>query len=404
MRLFFRAIVVTGALAAVGCGHDDAATTTSDSGDVSSVDAQSFPLDDFVRYQMDQARIPGLAAVIVKHGKVVWSGYYGFADLESKRPVQADTIFTLASISKAFTAVAVMQLVEQGKLALDDDLDAHLPFVLRNPKHADVPITARMLLSHVAGIDENPLALYGAFTDGDSPVSMTQFMSDWILPGGKRYDPLVWGDEAPGTKYSYSQASPTAVAIALEQITGEPFDRYTNEHLLSPLGVKDTSWRLADLDASRVATPYTYFSTGEQRPNAPWGCPFYPAATMHSTAEQLAKYMISFIRTPDVDPATPRLITEATQTEMLKIQYPSANPDGALLWDWRTLDDGSRITGHTGGAPGVSTTFFFRPIDGVGVITLTNSDVHIRIVEDRDAQVAAYRGIEARLFRESSKY
>lgn len=387
---------------AAACGNTRDGGSASDATSDASIDVESLPLDDFVRAEMDAAKIPGLSAVIVKHGKVVWSGNYGFADLEKKTPVGPDTIFLLASISKTFTAVAAMQLVEQKKLSLDDDVSTHLPFSLRNPKHADVPITISMLLGHTSSIDESYFRLFSYFVAGDSPVQMEPFLRDFLLPGGKSYDAAVFGDETPGTKYSYSQVGPTAFALAFESVAGEPFDRYTDEKILAPLGMKDTSWRLASLDATRVAKPYTYFSTGEQRANDPWGVPFYPAATMKSTALELAKFLVSFIRTPDVTSA--RLISESTQTEMLRVQFPDANADGAVLWDWRTLADGSRIVGHTGGAPGVSTTMFFRPSDGVGVITLTNSDVHLRIVEDHDAHVAAYRAIEARLFREADRY
>ena len=394
-------------LPCVACASHDAAAPApgrdggADPGAEAAIDAESLPLDAFVAEQMSVAKLPGLAAVVVRDGKVAWQGYYGFADLESKTPVRADTIFLLASISKTFTATAAMRAVEDGKLSLDDDVDRWLPgWALRNPKHADAPITLRMLLGHVSSINESYVRLFGLITPGDATQPIDAFLRDFLLPGGKSYAADVFADDVPGARYSYSQVGVAAVGEAIERATGAPFDRYVKEVIVTPLGMRDTSFRLADLDVARVAVPYTLLPSGPKR-NEHWGAPFYPAATMHSTAVELAKFLVSFVRTPGV--TSPRAISAASQEEMLKIQYPAANADGAVLWDWRTLDDGSRIVGHTGAAPGVSTTMFLRPSDGVCVITLTNSDVHIRVDLTHDEELAAYRAIEARLFRDAAK-
>jgi CubicO group peptidase (beta-lactamase class C family) len=385
----------------VGCssGKSDA-NPSSDAGDAGT-DASNAPLETFIPAQMDVAHIPGLSAAIVKGGKVVWSGAYGYADVEAKRPVTVDTIFLLASISKTFTATAAMQMYEQGKLKLDDDVDDRLPFKLRNPSFLDVPITYRMLLTHMSSISESYVQLFALIGPGDSTVPMKDFLESFLVDGGKYYHPEVFRTTKPGTEYAYSQVGATAVGYLVELISGTPFDAYVKKQIIEKLGLVDTSFRLADLDLARLAHPYTYLSSKGQVKNDDWGCAFYPAATMHSTAPQLAKYLASFIRVGGGDSV--RLVSQATQDEMFRVQNAAVNPDQGILWNYRDVE-GARCIGHTGGAPGVSTTMCFRPSDGVGVVTLTNSDVHIRVATDHDESVDAYRAIEARLFREAAKY
>ena len=376
----------------VGCG-------SSKNDDAPGADASS--LDAFVAAQMDAAHIPGMSAAIVKGGKVVWSGAYGYADVEAKRLVTVDTIFLLASISKTFTATAAMQLFEQGKLKLDDDVNAMLPFSLRNPSFPDVPITYRMLLTHSSSISESYVQLFALIGPGDSTVPMKDFLESFLVTGGKYYHPEVFLGTKPGTEYAYSQVGATTVGYLAELISGTPFDRYVKTNIIDALGLVDTSFRLADLDLARLAHPYTYLASKGQVRDDDWGCAYYPAATMHSTAPQLAKYLASFIRGFGGDSV--RLVSQATQDEMFRVQNPAVNPDQGILWNYRDVE-GARCIGHTGGAPGVSTTMCFRPSDGVGVVTLTNSDVHIRVAVDHDDAVNAYRAIEARLFREAQRY
>jgi len=333
----------------------------------------------------------------VKNGKVVYSGAWGLADLERKLPVKTDTIFLVASVSKTLTAVAAMELVEQGKLDLDADVNGYLPFPVRNPKFPDVPITARMLLAHSSSIQEEYIRLFTLIVPGDSPTTLRAFVESYVVPGGAFYDSTQWSNSKPGTKYSYSQVGTAVVGLLVEQLSGKPFDRFCKETIIDKLGMRDTSWRFAEVDAARVAYPYTFITSKGQVKNEHWGAPFYPAATIHTTAPELGKFLGSIAQ------HDPLLLKPSTQTEMLRVQYPANDPDECLLWQHRTLGTFDTF-GHGGGAPGVSSTMYFRPSDGVGVVTLTNSDVHIRVDLLREEQNDAYLAIEKRLFEEASKY
>jgi CubicO group peptidase (beta-lactamase class C family) len=136
--------------------------------------------DSFVRQTMKSAGLPGVQTVVVKNNRIVWQKSYGQAVLAQPgpaRPMRDDSILFTCSISKILTAVAVMQQVEKGRLSLDDDINAYVPFVVRNPKWPDVPITWRMLLTHTSSINDaedvqEALYVYGA----SSPITFEEYV------------------------------------------------------------------------------------------------------------------------------------------------------------------------------------------------------------------------------------
>jgi CubicO group peptidase (beta-lactamase class C family) len=361
------------------------------------VDAAEQPLDQFVPAQLEAARVPGVAVAIIKGGKIVYTHAWGLADEGAKRAVRDDTIFLCASISKPFVATSIMQLVEQGKLKLDDDANLYLPFSLRNPKFPDVPITIRMLMAHASSIEEGYVQLFGEIKPGDSPEGIESFLRRWILPGGDHWaGGGNWSGSKPGTKVSYSQVGVAVLGLVIERITGTSYAEYAKANVLAPLGMKVSSLRLADFpDKSAIATPYV-FATAADQPQEHWGAPFYPAATLRSTTSELATFLLAMQK------GGAGVVTAASIAEMQKVAYPDIEPNRGLLWLYKDVN-GQRVIGHDGGAPGVSTTMFYRPSDGVGVVTLSNSDIHIRVALGRDEQLDAWHSIEARLFREADK-
>ena len=143
-------------------------------------------LDQFIFEGMKEAKVPGLAALTIKEGKIFWTGYYGWANIEEKRPVTQDTLFQVASISKTVTACIIMQQVEKGELDLDVDINTYLPFKVRNPKHADQPITLRQLLCHTSGIRDNWAVLEDKWVkNGDYKESLAKSLPAYLIAGGR---------------------------------------------------------------------------------------------------------------------------------------------------------------------------------------------------------------------------
>lgn len=197
----------------------------------------------------DGRSLAGLAVEALKDGKVVysWAGGRRYIDNdapENDLPFETSTRVRIASVSKTFVAVGIMQLFEQGKLDLDADVSDYLGFPLRHPEYPDTPITCRMLLSHTSGI-----------RDGES-YSIDPSLSLWefFLPDGIFYDDgahFSEAGEAPGEYFSYANLNYGVLGTVLEAVSGERFDRYMYAHVLQPMGI-GASFSLSDFDRAQL--------------------------------------------------------------------------------------------------------------------------------------------------------
>ncbi len=157
---------------------------------------------------MDDNDIPGLSLSLVKEGKIEFAKTFGYKNLETKAKATDDTMFAIASAAKTVTATAVMQLWEQGKFKLDDDINQYLPFKVRNPNYPDIAITFKMLLTHTSSITDNWDVI--KYYNGDPTISMKDYFPAYFI--GDNYDEEQnWGDWEPGTSYEYSN---TAVGLS----------------------------------------------------------------------------------------------------------------------------------------------------------------------------------------------
>jgi CubicO group peptidase (beta-lactamase class C family) len=330
------------------------------------------PLDRFILAQMQGSHTPGLSAVIVKDGAIAWQGAYGFRDAAATQPVTSDTLFELASLSKTVLAVAVLQLVEQGRLALDSDVSTALPFTVRNPNFPDWPITLRMLLGHVSGIVDNwPVIRAHSVENADAPVSLRDWFSGYLTSGGPWYSKKGnFARNAPGTAFTYSNQAAALGALAVEGASGEPFDGYCREHIFTPLGMRETSYRLAGLDLSHIAIPQAWYGGGFEELGH-HGFPDYPSGTLRTSAPQLARFLLMVMNGGEYQDV--RLLAPALVRQMLTPQYPSLDPAIGMLW-FAIPQGRDVIIGHEGEDPGVNTLMYFRPKDRVGVIVLSNGN------------------------------
>src|SRR5690606_13998791 len=164
----------------------------------------------------------GLAVVVVRDNAVVYRNSLGWKDKDAKVPLAQDDLFRIASISKSFTTTSLLQLAEQGRLSLDDDVGSLIGFPVRNPAFPEQPITLRMLLSHTSSITDGPQ--YGNL-DVINPAAA----GDWRA----RYAP-----RAPGAQYEYSNLGYNMAGTILERVSGERFDAYVQAHVLDPLGLQ----------------------------------------------------------------------------------------------------------------------------------------------------------------------
>jgi len=330
----------------------------------------STELDYFVIEQMKAGRFPGVSACIVKRGELVWSRAYGWADIGGRQPMTPETVFQVGSISKTIVATAVLQTTEAGLVRLDDDVNAYLPFAVRNPHHPQDPITVRMLLTHTASIRDDPEVL-GSLNRVDIPLST--FLRDYLVPG-RRYASNSYFSAAPGTAWSYTNVGASLAAHVVERVSGQSFEDYATERILRPLGIDVASWRSGPIAGVPNAVPHV-----DYRAVNPDEYPIvYPGGALRTSAPLLARFLLMFMAGGTHHGAP--IVSSSSVAEMARVQFPSVAPNQGLIWYTdRGIRDGrpaaSRL-GHTGGLTGIGGLMFFRPADGTGVILLVNGDLN----------------------------
>jgi CubicO group peptidase (beta-lactamase class C family) len=194
---------------------------------------------------IDAHKGPGAVVVVVKRDAEVFARGYGFADISARRPFTADaTLVRPGSISKLFTGIAVMQLVDAGKLDLDRDVNGYIDFVISTPE-GGVPVTLRRLLTHRAGFEEH---IKGLFSNNRDPEPLGRWLAEG-LP--QRLFPK--GDVEAYSNYGFALAG-----YIVERLSGEPFADYMQRHILDPLGMRHSTFRqpLPDDLAPLIAKGY----------------------------------------------------------------------------------------------------------------------------------------------------
>ncbi|HVS18597.1 MAG TPA: serine hydrolase domain-containing protein [Planctomycetota bacterium] len=328
-------------------------------------------LDAFIEDAMQQGHIPGVAAAIVKGDRVVWAKGYGMANFEYGTPVSVDTPFFLASISKTVTATALMQLRDEGRFALDDDVNDTLAFELVNPFTDIAGLTYRQLLTHTAGLRDNWTVMDPLYVPGDSPWQLQDFHPEYWVRGGQFYDPANnFYDWAPGSAYSYCNQGFSLLGLLGQELAGVPFEDLCEQRVFLPLGMTNSSFRVKDFEREELAMPYGWNSSlGEFIPLGHYGYPDWPAGTLRTSVLDLAKFLRVYINEGTSEGV--QLLRASTVEEMLTVQVPAPDPQGLCFYYINTPFTG-RVVGHDGGDPGVLTDMYFRPADDTGVILLVN--------------------------------
>jgi len=334
-----------------------------------------FFFDIYMTLLMKLAHKSSVSACIIINNSVVWSQGYGLYDIENNKPATPDTLYLLASISKTVTATALMKLYEQGLFDLDDDVNDYLPFSLRNPSFPDAPITFRMLLSHrssIASDNSNRLCLSYIPGDPDIPSYPYPWLEEYLTPDGSAYHSSVWSDDPPGEKYYYANIGFSIIGYLVELISGQIFNEYCKEHIFSPLGMYNTSFRLKDLDISKIAIPY-FYKKGDYIPNPHYGMlVLYPAASLRTSVEEFSHFLIAHMNGGMYNDV--RILNESTVELMHTAHYP-LNDRGhgyGLGWSIKVSKSGKKEIGHSGGWPGVHTLMTYRPVDNTAIIIFTN--------------------------------
>ncbi len=361
--------------------------------------SRDFPeIDAFIQERMTRYNIAGVAACLVKNDRMVWSNTYGFADLERQLPMSLDWVQNICSISKTFTTTALMQLWEQGRFELDDDVSDYLSFPLRNPNHPNTAITFRLLLTHRSSIRDGEW--YGRmYLCGDPQVSLADWIEGYLQPGGRFYDPRenfqLW---EPGDRWEYNNVAFGLLGYLVERISGESFAHYCRTHIFQPLEMNETSWYLADIDVARHVVPYTYVEGGNVR-SPTWGgrplgvilegsgstvpqgdghhasCPYnhpnFPDGFLRTSVRQLSWFARAYLNGGILDGR--RILEESTVEAMLQTQRAEESRKQGLTWYSSSLVRGLEVWGHGGSDPGINTDIRLVPEERIVAIVFINT-------------------------------
>lgn len=397
MRRFIGGVaVVAWAAFVVGC-VGGARGADAKPAKVASADPERRELDALIEAEMKKAHVPGVAIVAVKGNDVVLSAGYGVADVASGRGMTPDDVMLIASISKVVTATALLQKQERGAISLDDDVNAKAPFEVRNPRHPDLPITYRMLMTHTSGIADGDDLEDHVVEGGDSPEPLRDFLSAYLTPEGELYADAHWLAAKPGAKYAYSNVG-VALAGALDEVlAGESLEADCKAHIFAPLGMMETSWSYRGIDPKRMATLYGYVRPDGANEKSfvalpPYGFPDYPDGQLRTSALQLSVFMRMLMNRGTFQGV--KILDGATVDAMLVPQVPALEPSQGLALYYEDIGD-RRLVGHSGAYDGVSTDMFWDPDTKVGIVMLANSDVYLR---DDDREDEALANLESAVF------
>src|SRR5579871_2693554 len=316
--------------------------------------------ESWIRAQLAYRNLPGLVVGVVADQQLVWAKGFGFADVESRTPMTSATKFRMASHSKLFTATAIMQLRDQGKVRLDDPVAKYLDWFKVAPAETDdPPITIEELLTHSAGL---PREAGAHWTEQEFPDAGG--IRKYLLEHPAPYSPEV--------RFKYSNLGFTIAGMIVESVSGEKYADYVQKHIFDPLGMTSSS---VDKNVPGIASGY-----GRQMPDGSRTKVHFvdaramaPATGITSTVEDMAKFVSLQFRKGPVGGS--QILSTGALREMHRVRILESNWTRGNAIGFAVLrQDGKVYVGHGGVYFGYRTQTIMQMDDKVGVIVLTNCD------------------------------
>lgn len=323
-------------------------------------------IDTWLEAQRDYDHLPGMSAAIVLDQGILFEKGYGMADLEKEVPSSPGTIYSICSISKLFTSVAIMQLRDAGKLRLEDLVSDHLPWFNLEQQYPDTgPITIRSLLTHSSGLPRE--ADYPYWSGPDFPFPSSKQVKDKLGTQKTLYP--------PSTYFQYSNLGLTLLGEIVAEISGIPYEQYVEENILKPLRLAGTRTELPEsLWREKFATGYSALKRDGTREMLPLfqAKGMTPAAGFSSTVEDLARFASWQFRL--LEKGGEEIIKASTLREMHRVHW--VDPDWQTTWGLgfsvREVD-GRTMVGHSGSCPGYRTVLNIDPRKKQAFIVMINA-------------------------------
>src|SRR5438132_3719050 len=317
-------------------------------------------LQSLIHHEMQDEQLPAFSIALVDGNEIVWAQGFGYEDPEHKIPATAHTIYRVGSVSKLFTDIGIMQMVEAGKINLDAPVSQYIPDF--HPQHPFTnPITLRELMSHRSGLlREPPVGNYFDPTEPTLEATVRSMNSTQLV-----YE--------PGTHSKYSNAGIAAVGYTLQEMNHQSFPEYLRQAVLAPLGMNESAFA-AEPDLRRnLAKAYMWSYDGTKFPAPTFQLGLAPAGCMYSTVTDLAQFLMVLFdggRGPKA-----QVLQRETLEQMWTPQFakPGEKKGYGLGFAVSELD-AHRIIGHGGAIYGFATEVVGLPEDKLGVVTVTTMD------------------------------
>lgn len=339
------ALFVSLVVLATWCGH--------------SAEAQSKPVDSMVAKRMTETRTPGMAVAVIVDGRAVHAKGYGNANVETQSRVTTKTVFNLASITKSFTALAAMKLVEAGKLSLEDPLSLHLENIPPQWR----TITIRQLLSNTSGIRS-----FTSLTDSETRCNASQDIRSYERGDAIREVECFPLEFPPGEEWKYADTGFYLAGMVIEKISGRDYGSFLKEHVLSPLGMSST--KLLDYSDIVPQRADGYSFTNGKIVNANrFDIDEFANGGLVSTLDDMIRFDQAFLTEKVLKKGS--IETMLTNARLNSGETVSSYGLGIGLTPYK----GERRFGHTGGGGlGFATAFTHFPDRKITVIVLANAD------------------------------
>jgi CubicO group peptidase (beta-lactamase class C family) len=301
-------------------------------------------LEEALREAMFNAGAPGLSIVVVENGEVTWEAGLGVLDRETRQPASADSIFRTGSVSKLFVSLAVMQLVEEGQLSLDDRLADLAPEIeFSNPWEASHPVRLVHLLEHTTGFEDMSLREYAV---RDADIRLGEALAINPAPRTSRWQ--------PGLFFSYSNIGPAIAAYLVEKETGMPFEAYVQENIFDPLGMAETTYFYPQ-PAERLSR--SYGPAGQEIPFS--HIIFRPPGSVSTTPADMGRLIQMLLERGQSILSTDSI--ELIETPTSSLAAAQGLRLGMAKGNFTGLHKGFVFHGHDGGIDGFSASLGYLP-------------------------------------------
>jgi CubicO group peptidase (beta-lactamase class C family) len=302
--------------------------------------------------------LPGLSVAVVAKGEALFTGAFGVKDITTGEPLTPDSLFHMASVSKPFSATALVQLLEKGEIDLEGRLVDCLPyFEMRDPRHEK--ITLRQMLSHTSGMPDCEDYEWGDPYDGDDALERyARSLADLEL----LFD--------PGTDYSYSNIAFEVLGCIIARVSGVTFEEYIDTHSFSPLRMTSSTFLRREVPVELSVKPHVRRFQNEVSEVYPYNRAHAPSSTFHTNANEVVNWILVNLNRGRLGDA--QILQPSSYDLLWKPQHKvDANRSVGLSWFLSSLH-GYQVIGHSGGDVGFRSQLALIPEKSVGVALMTN--------------------------------